>query len=333
MRRVKLSGTDIECSALGFGCANLMGRYNRRESLRALEHAFDLGVTLFDTARSYGWGRSEEVLGEFLKNRRARVTVVTKLGIFPPQRSLFRELARPAAQRVLGIARKFRLAGVETAVRGSVKAYATATVRRGQFDAAAARLSLETSLRALAIDSIDILLLHSPLAEDLADGALLEFLEGQVRRGVVRAIGVASSEAICHDLARRHPNLRVLEYPLNLLHEESPSLEHPVARLTHSPFGGSELRPRLQRLLDSSPDQARHWSDQVGFRFGPDKGLDRLLLRAAIHANPHGAVLCGMHSPDHIRDNVRITTDSLSLDQALPRIAREVRLRLAELEL
>ena len=59
MRPIQLRGTELKSSALGFGCANLMGRVGRRESLRALELAFDQGISYFDTARSYGWGKSE----------------------------------------------------------------------------------------------------------------------------------------------------------------------------------------------------------------------------------------------------------------------------------
>ena len=56
MRFVELAGTGIRSSALGFGCANLMGKGQPATiPLRAsLGSAFDRGITLFDTARSYG---------------------------------------------------------------------------------------------------------------------------------------------------------------------------------------------------------------------------------------------------------------------------------------
>jgi aryl-alcohol dehydrogenase-like predicted oxidoreductase len=50
------------------------------ESARAINEAVDLGVTLFDTADVYGIGRSERVLGNALRTRRADVLIATKFG-------------------------------------------------------------------------------------------------------------------------------------------------------------------------------------------------------------------------------------------------------------
>ena len=68
-------------SVLGFGCAALMGRASRGESLKALGTALDAGITFFDTARSYGYGASEGLLGQFLQGRRDKVILCTKFGI------------------------------------------------------------------------------------------------------------------------------------------------------------------------------------------------------------------------------------------------------------
>jgi aryl-alcohol dehydrogenase-like predicted oxidoreductase len=51
-----------------------------------LERAFALGITHFDVARAYGFGRAEGILGKFLRGRRDQVTVATKLGLQPPRR-------------------------------------------------------------------------------------------------------------------------------------------------------------------------------------------------------------------------------------------------------
>ena len=59
-------GMAAQVSVLGFGCAALMGRVGRRDSLAALAAAQDAGINFFDTARSYGYGESEALLGQFL---------------------------------------------------------------------------------------------------------------------------------------------------------------------------------------------------------------------------------------------------------------------------
>ena len=69
---------EIRASVLGFGCGSVMGRVGREESLRAMNVAWDAGITLFDTARSYGFGEAEAVLGEFLSGKREQAVIATK---------------------------------------------------------------------------------------------------------------------------------------------------------------------------------------------------------------------------------------------------------------
>src|SRR5260221_3545874 len=54
------------------------------ESLATIQHAVDLGVNFFDTADMYGWGHSEELLGEALKKAKARdrVLIASKVGFW-----------------------------------------------------------------------------------------------------------------------------------------------------------------------------------------------------------------------------------------------------------
>ena len=64
---------------LGFGTAAIMGRLSRRRGLAALERAHAAGIRHFDTARSYGWGEAERVVGIFLRSHaREVIRQVTK---------------------------------------------------------------------------------------------------------------------------------------------------------------------------------------------------------------------------------------------------------------
>jgi len=78
-----LGRTDIVASAIGFGCWALgdertWGPQDEKESHAAIRAALDLGINLFDTAESYGRGRSEEVLGRGLAGRRREAIIATK---------------------------------------------------------------------------------------------------------------------------------------------------------------------------------------------------------------------------------------------------------------
>jgi aryl-alcohol dehydrogenase-like predicted oxidoreductase len=77
-----LGQTGLNVSAIGFGCGDvggLMVRGERSEQLAAVQRALDAGINFFDTSDSYGRGRSEEVLGEVLRELRANPVVATKI--------------------------------------------------------------------------------------------------------------------------------------------------------------------------------------------------------------------------------------------------------------
>ena len=59
------------------------GEVDERQALDTLRAASAGGVNFFDTADVYGLGRSEELVGKFLRETRERVFVATKLGRFP----------------------------------------------------------------------------------------------------------------------------------------------------------------------------------------------------------------------------------------------------------
>jgi aryl-alcohol dehydrogenase-like predicted oxidoreductase len=85
----ELGGTGIEVSRIALGCGNFGGvgsapaffgmGESEEEALALMDAAWDLGVTLFDTADAYGGGRSERAVGRWLADRRTRPLVATKV--------------------------------------------------------------------------------------------------------------------------------------------------------------------------------------------------------------------------------------------------------------
>ena len=79
--------SNIEVSAVGLGCMGMSEFYgpsDDNQSLRTLEHAFEIGVTLYDTADTYGIGHNEELLGRFAKGKQGKqdkIVLATKCGI------------------------------------------------------------------------------------------------------------------------------------------------------------------------------------------------------------------------------------------------------------
>ncbi|KAJ1295497.1 hypothetical protein BS78_01G228600 [Paspalum vaginatum] len=86
MPRVKLGTQGLEVSKLGFGCMGLSGVYNapvpEEAGIAIIRHAFEAGITFFDTADAYGPHTNEVLLGKALKHfPREKVQVATKCGI------------------------------------------------------------------------------------------------------------------------------------------------------------------------------------------------------------------------------------------------------------
>jgi len=77
-------GKDLEVSALGLGCMSMSALYgppaDKSEMIKLIRTAHDRGVTLFDTAESYGPFTNEELVGEALQPIRDGVVIATKFG-------------------------------------------------------------------------------------------------------------------------------------------------------------------------------------------------------------------------------------------------------------
>ena len=83
MKQRRLGKTGWQVSAVSMGCWAIGGQWgavSERQAIATVHAALDAGVNLFDTADSYGLGRSEELLGKALADRRDAGYVATKVG-------------------------------------------------------------------------------------------------------------------------------------------------------------------------------------------------------------------------------------------------------------
>ena len=150
MRYRPLGDSGLQVSVAGLGCNGFGRRLDAGQARRVVDAAIDAGITLLDTAESYGGnGRSEEILGEVLAGRRDQVLLATKFG-------------------------------------GSDVGYGMAAGASG--GRAYIRRAVTRSLRRLRTDYIDLYQLHkpdpvTPVAETIAA------LDELVREGKVRYIG------------------------------------------------------------------------------------------------------------------------------------------------
>jgi aryl-alcohol dehydrogenase-like predicted oxidoreductase len=81
MRYRSLGRSGLVVSVAGLGCNNFGRRLDADRTRAVVDAAIDAGITLLDTADTYGpAGRSEEILGEVLAGRRDQVVLATKFG-------------------------------------------------------------------------------------------------------------------------------------------------------------------------------------------------------------------------------------------------------------
>lgn len=85
MQYRQLGASDMKVSVVGFGAWAVggwkWGGADDVQSVRAITHALDCGITLIDTAPIYGCGHSETVVGRAIAGRRDEVVVATKCGL------------------------------------------------------------------------------------------------------------------------------------------------------------------------------------------------------------------------------------------------------------
>ncbi|ODT21816.1 MAG: aldo/keto reductase [Kaistia sp. SCN 65-12] len=214
MHKRVLGSSGIEVSAVGLGCMGMSEFYGPSEdsvSLATLEFALASGVTLYDSADTYGVGHNEELLGRFIRGKRDRVVVATKCGIV-------RE-------------------------KGKYE-------RRIDTSPAYIRSACEASLKRLGTDTIDLYYLHR-LSADVAIEESVGALADLVKAGKIRSIGLCEVSAKTLARAHAvHPVSAVQsEYSLWTRDPEAEILPacrvRNVAFVAYSPLGRGFLTGRI----------------------------------------------------------------------------------------
>lgn len=309
MRYIKRN--DLSASLLGFGCGAVLGRVGRRESLRAMAAAWDAGINLFDTARSYGYGESEGLLGEFLSGKREKAIISTKFGILPERQQGWKQLAKPVVRGLLKFA---------PAARSIVRRGASTQMKPNQFTVPVLRGSIEESLRKLRTDYIDILFLHSPPASVLDQGDLMVELERLVTEGKIRRAGIsADPEVIETAIDRALPILRAIQFPANIFDLAITNYTSQNSAdcffMANHPFGGVMRVAEGKRLIaelstsDELPQELR-----AKLEDGSNLLLADLVFSLILRGTGIDVIVPAMMKIEHLRINVRAIEESRFTD-------------------
>ena len=168
MIKKQLGRTNLEVTQLGFGSMGLRGPrtwgvrvVSDDDAERMLNAVLDAGINFIDTAPDYGV--CEERIGRFLSGRRQEFILATKCGCVPRQHDDHLEIVHVWKRDVI-------------------------------------KRNIETSLRRLRTDQIDLLQFHGGDAETLQREGLIDLLIDFRDQGLIRYLGVSTKLPEVHGL-------------------------------------------------------------------------------------------------------------------------------------
>ncbi|MBS1814819.1 MAG: aldo/keto reductase [Acidobacteria bacterium] len=294
-----------------------MGRTGRADSLRAMHQAFDAGINFFDVARSYGGGEAETVLGEFIRDRRNNVVICTKFGILPVQRSGWKAALLPVARKAVQ---------AFPALRKPARKAAGTQFVAGQFSIGVLRSSLETSLRKLHVDAVDILLLHAAPPSAIQQDDLLAELEKMRAEGKIKVAGISGPGETLRAYAQSPPS--VLTHGQFACNVFDPALMQiasafdpsRISLVANHAFGGPHGVAETQRRIEALRERADVSSElKAKLIAGGPLLMPEIILRALTQSGAIASVIVSMMSPSNLRSNLhaieadRFTENEISL--------------------
>jgi aryl-alcohol dehydrogenase-like predicted oxidoreductase len=301
MKMTTLGRSGLHVSRIAFGTWQLggeWGRFDHDAAITAIRRARELGVNFFDTAQAYGFGASERLLGEALRDEltrnRDQIVIATKGGL----RRTDSGLVRDASPRWL-------------------------------------RQGVDASLTALGIDHIDLYQVHWPDPKVPATETAAALRE-LVAEGKIGHVGVSNYNAPqMAEFARTLP-VETVQPPYHLFRREIEdqvlpySCEHNIGVVVYSPLAHGLLTGTLtENTTFASDDWRSHSAVFTGHTYRHNLAVVRTLEKfAADHGmtvsqlaiawtltNPavHAAIV-GARQANHVQDS--LAAADLTLDNA-----------------
>jgi aryl-alcohol dehydrogenase-like predicted oxidoreductase len=283
----------MSVSVLGAGCATLGAFWQGQSDAdwqMALDAAISQGINVFDTADSYGRGRSERLLGKALKGRQDDLIVITKTGLLKTPSS---------ALRVVGAAYDSSTGKIGARIRQTYSVARTNLARRRCYTSEYIVRAVRASQERLRRSHLDIFLLHSPPSTELQSSELIHTLHELRRSGKIRWWGVSARTTDDAGVALEMPGIDCLEIELNICDSGAASTlisaaaERGVAIIARQPFASGALVRKIEAVAN---------------RPTPSASLDRetilhACLQYPLSLSGVSTVIAGMARPEHVVRN------------------------------
>lgn len=220
MEQRKLGQSELSVPVISFGAwaigGWMWGGTDDDEAIAAIRRGIDEGITMIDTAPSYGMGHSETIVGKAIEGRRDEVLLATKCGV-----RFDLKLDRP------GFDTKDN-DGNPITLQGSLKKESI-------------KYELETSLQRLGTDVIDLYQCHWPDPETPWEETMEAMAEAQ-QEGKIRAIGLSNVSVAQIEECMKYATIASIQPEYNPLirtieRDVLPfCIEHNIGVLAYSPI-------------------------------------------------------------------------------------------------
>lgn len=262
MQKIQLGRSDVMVTPITFGAwaigGWMWGGADKDDAIEALEVAIERGMTSIDTAPIYGFGRSEEIVGEVIKGKRDRVEILTKYGMsWEGERGDF----------------YFDTVGNDGK---PVKIYKYASKEQ-------VIKECEDSLKRLGTDYIDLYQIHWPDSTTPVEETM-EAVDRLIGQGKVRAAGVCNYNAELTSKAYESIALASNQVPYSMLRRDIEAevvpwcTDHQVSILAYSPlqrglltgkitpdytFAEGDSRPNMPHFQPENIERVNRFLDRI----------------------------------------------------------------------
>ncbi len=315
MEYVILGRSNVKVTRLTFGAwaigGWMWGGADKNDAIKAIHKSLDLGITTIDTAPVYGFGLSEEIVGEAIKGVRKDVQILTKYGmIWDKKIGKFYFNSTDNEGKPVSL---YRYAGKESVIN-----------------------ECEKSLKRLRTDYIDLLQIHwsdptTPIQETM------EAMEILLKSGKIRAAGVCNYNLEDMKIAAAFTRLASNQVPYSMLKRDIEKdtvpwcIKNNVSILAYSPlqrglltgkiktgyrFNEGDTRPTTPHYRDSNIKKTNEFLEKLKPLAGDKNAtLTQLVLRWTMQMPGMTVVLAGARNPAQVQENAGALNFKLEVEE------------------
>lgn len=328
MDYVTLGTSNVKVTRIIFGAwaigGWMWGGADRKDAIKAIHQSLDLGLSSIDTAPAYGFGLSEEIVGEAIKGVRDEVQILTKYGLVWDKKigefyfSTINNEGKPISMH--------KYAGKENVI-----------------------YECEQSLRRLKTEYIDLYQIHWPDPSTPIEETM-EAVTRLMKDGKIRAAGVCNYSVEEMKIAQTSINLASNQVPYSMVRRDIENdlvpwcIEHKKSILAYSPlqrglltgkfkighqFGPGDTRPDTPWFKEKNMIKTNKFLEEITpLARSKNATIAQLVLRWTMQMPGITTVLAGARDARQVKDNAGALNFTLSEEEM-----QEINLKLEKLEL